>query len=351
MEAQETPRRTLIRNPRRFALVAVLVAVGAGGASFGASRVLARVLRLPEGATITETTIREPEQPALVSATPTSPDREDSTRQLESAAQPKRSYADPILRRNIFDSAAVGKAAESEQDAEGGERRTDLGINLIATVAAWPAGCPVLSDDALQTDVCREAIERVSSEYGTALIMASEGTDTHATGYGIGDAVAADATIVRITRKRVYLRREDGSLEYLDMDGDAGRSSVGRARSDDPASAEGITKNSDNSFTVDSSVLEGALGNLEQLMTQVRATPHMGPDGQIDGYRLSAIRRGSLLQKLGIKNGDVVHSVNGMSLADPGMAMGAFQSLQSERSFKFDITRRNQKQTFDYEVR
>ncbi|MBN1336855.1 MAG: hypothetical protein JXB39_12935 [Deltaproteobacteria bacterium] len=340
--------RRWIRNPRRFAVVVSLVTVGAIAASFGASKLVEHLLALPEGASITVARILEAAPGSAEGGTSTA---EAPVPDLKSAALSKRVYADPILRRNIFDSTAVGLTAQTDADATTGERRTDLGVTLVATIAAWPDGCPVISDDALQTDACLEAIERVSSEYGTALILSGEGSDGHALGYGIGDQLAEDATIVKITRKRVYVRRGDGSLEYLDMDGEPGRLAKGGEKSDGAQGAEGITKNSETSYSVESSVLEGALSNLDQLMTQVRATPHMGSDGRIDGYRLSAIRRGSLLQKLGIKNGDVVHAVNGMSLTDPANALGAFQTLQNERSFKFEITRRNQKQTFDYEVR
>ena len=71
----------------------------------------------------------------------------------------------------------------------------------------------------------------------------------------------------------------------------------------------------------------------------------------MDGYRLSAIRRGSLFDKLGIKNGDVVHGVNDMPLTNTDGAFQAFQTLQTESAFTFEVTRRNQRQTFEYEVR
>ena len=82
-----------------------------------------------------------------------------------------------------------------------------------------------------------------------------------------------------------------------------------------------------------------------------RALLHRGPDGQFDGYRMSAIRRDTLPDKLGIKNGDIVHEVNGYPLNSSSGAMTAFQSLQSESSFQFDISRRNNRRTIKYDVR
>ena len=102
---------------------------------------------------------------------------------------------------------------------------------------------------------------------------------------------------------------------------------------------------------VDQSVLDEILANPEKLYTQVRVTPHKDQDGNIDGYRMTGIRRKSLFYKLGIKNGDIVHSVNGQALNSLSAAMDAYNSLGNSRDFNFDVTRRKNKQTFEYEVR
>ena len=96
-------------------------------------------------------------------------------------------------------------------------------------------------------------------------------------------------------------------------------------------------------------------GTVESLSKLARALLHRGPDGEYDGYRLSAIRRGSLADKLGIRNGDIIHSVNGTTLNSVQGAMAAFQSLSGGTSpgsgFKFEVTRRGQPVTLSYSVR
>ena len=66
---------------------------------------------------------------------------------------------------------------------------------------------------------------------------------------------------------------------------------------------------------------------------------------------MTGIRRKSIFYKLGIKNGDVVHSVNGKPLTSMSSAMDAYNSLQSAKDFSFEVTRRKQKRTFEYDVR
>ena len=55
-------------------------------------------------------------------------------------------------------------------------------------------------------------------------------------------------------------------------------------------------------------------------------------------------------EKLGIRNGDIVHAVNGQALTSMQGAMSAYTSLQSESSFSFEVTRRGQKMKLDYSV-
>ena len=113
---------------------------------------------------------------------------------------------------------------------------------------------------------------------------------------------------------------------------------------------DGITKEGPNKFIVDQELIDKVMENPEQLYSQIRATPHK--DGAtVDGYRLSGIRRRSLFYKLGIKNGDIVHTVNGTTLDSMSSAMGAYNSLQNDKNFTFEVTRRNKRQTFEYEVR
>ena len=82
-----------------------------------------------------------------------------------------------------------------------------------------------------------------------------------------------------------------------------------------------------------------------------RARVHRDESGSPDGFRLSGIRRNSLGSKLGIKTGDVVHSVNGKPLTNAKVAMEAWQTLQNDSRFSFEITRRVQNQTMENIVR
>ena len=240
----------------------------------------------------------------------------------------KRALIDPIIRRNMFDSSKVGQEATIEDDGEAGTK-TSLPLVLLATIVAEPA------------------------DYSSCLISEEKGDDG-ALGYGIGDSVLGEATIFRIEQKRVVLKRTDGELEYLQMDdADYDRptpKSAKAAKADAKGKWDGVEKEGETKFTIDQETFNKILENPDKLANQIRAVPKE-EDGKVIGYRLSGIKRSSLFRKLGIKNGDVVHSVNGHDLTSISSALNAFESLQSERAFNFEVTSRKKKKTYEYEVR
>ena len=127
----------------------------------------------------------------------------------------------------------------------------------------------------------------------------------------------------------------------------AGAAPAGEAK----VSESGVQQISETQFVVPRALIDSNLKDLDALSKLGRALLHRGPDGEYDGYRLSAIRRSSLGDQLGIRNGDVIHAVNGQSLDSVQNAMGAFQTMNSSNKFSFEVTRRGQTMTLNYDVR
>ena len=320
-------------SPWTIAGVLSGVAASSWVAALGLSRVTASALSLPEEAEIVEVTIAAPDTEA---------DTDDAEGDGPSPAGisiRKRtlsadSYVKKLVQRSIFDSTKVNSGPTGvKPDGPVGEGTpSDLKVVLLATLVADPA------------------------EHSSALIAEEKGGDG-ALGYGIGDDLLGEGKIVKIEPRKVYVERRNGSVEYISMEGggyekgDGPRGKSKKKKKGKDEEEDGITKEGPNKFIVDQELIDKVMENPEQLYSQVRATPHKGADGKVDGYRLSGIRRRSLFYKLGIKNGDVVHAVNGKPLDSMSSAMSAYDSLQSSKDFSFEVTRRNKKQTFEYEVR
>lgn len=303
--------------PQLARLLAIVTVVGLG-LGVGADLLLGRLLKLPDGATVAAVPGPEPEvEPAnRPVATP------QRTRPRPAT---EASYVDVIVERNLFDPDAVRRPGELDPEQLIDGVKSDLPVRLLATLVAIP------------------------EEYSSALIAETRG-QAKALGYGKGDKLLDEAIILKIEHKIVWVER-NGRTEYLSMTEEG---------PDRPASAQPNTRTDDDDASittdgartvVDKSTVEDALANIDQLATQIRVVPHKDANGNVDGYRLSAIRRGSLFDKLGIKNGDIVHAVNGLELTSTQGAMQAYESLKSEAEFTFDVTRRGRRQTFEFEIR
>lgn len=72
--------------------------------------------------------------------------------------------------------------------------------------------------------------------------------------------------------------------------------------------------------------------------TSLRVMPHRDAAGTPDGFRLSAIRRGSRLACAGLKNGDVVTKIGGLPAATEAALRAALEADPS--SWNLDLTRR-----------
>jgi general secretion pathway protein C len=307
----------------------IVLGILVGGTTFGALGTIATRLIVSEKLAIPEDAeIIDPTTGIVIPADTAPADASKAFRTAASTPKAnKRALIDPIIRRNMFDSTKVGQVSESSDEGETGNK-TSLPLVLLATMVATP------------------------EQFSSALIAEDKGTDG-AMGYGIGDSIIDEATIHRIEQKRVILKRSDGELEYLAMD-DAklpDSSTSKGAKSAKAGKWDGVEKDGETKFTIDEETFNKILENPDKLASQIRAVPHTDESGTVDGYRLSGIRRSSLFRKLGIKNGDVVHSVNGNDLTSVSSAMKAYESLQSERNFNFEVTSRKKKKTYEYEVR
>jgi general secretion pathway protein C len=101
---------------------------------------------------------------------------------------------------------------------------------------------------------------------------------------------------------------------------------------------------------VERSALDEILEQQFELMRATRVRP-VREDGQVTGLRISRARAGTLLHAIGIRSGDVVHSINDFPLTDPQRALQAYGRLRTVDHLAVSLTRKGQPVTIDIDIR
>lgn len=114
---------------------------------------------------------------------------------------------------------------------------------------------------------------------------------------------------------------------------------------------DGVRQVAPDTFHIDRREVDHAVSHLSELFTQVRAVPYAPQGGVTEGFRLFSIKPDSLIERIGLKNGDIVQRVNGVEITDPSTAFTLLQDMQGRSQIRVDVLRNKQPTTLSYEIR
>lgn len=171
--------------------------------------------------------------------------------------------------------------------------------------------------------------------------------------YRINDVVTANAVVKDVEWDRVILDR-DGQEEILELASGQGGpprpvAAVAAAPVPNQSTNPHIQQVSESQYNIDRSEVDAALDNMNQLFTQIRAVPHF-EGGKSTGFRLFAIRQNSLFDNIGLRNGDIIQSINGTEINDPSKALGLMQDFRNARQLSVTILRNREPLTLQYNI-
>ncbi len=116
-----------------------------------------------------------------------------------------------------------------------------------------------------------------------------------------------------------------------------------------PEIAKKIHRISDTEFKVDRSAVDEVLENQFDLLKSTRLRP-IKEGGKVTGMRLSRVYDKSLLHMLGVRTGDVMHSINGFELSDPQKALQAYGRLRTADRLTLSLTRNGKPTNIDIQI-
>jgi type II secretion system protein C len=159
--------------------------------------------------------------------------------------------------------------------------------------------------------------------------------------------------ILSVSRNRIQVERQ-GKKEFLTLSEEAVRprapAAPPTAARQSPPRGEEVKKLSANRYVVNREDVAGAVGDINQFMTQARLKPYFEA-GKPAGFSVSELIPGSLMEKLGLKNNDVIKKVNGMAVTRPEDVMQAYGQLQRDANIELEIERGGRPEVLRYEIR
>jgi len=195
------------------------------------------------------------------------------------------------------------------------------------------------------------------SNWSMAVIKDQNKNETNV--YRVDGSFMDEATIVAITGTKVIFNR-NGAREYLEMqDKNAKKTGASPALasptypppgSGDPSpGGEGIKQIGEGKYVIAKAEIDKTLTNLNNIAMQARIIPSF-KNGEADGFRLFAIRPGSLYSKLGVQNGDVIHKINGYAINSPEKGWEIFQKLKTARTIDIELTSRGVDKALNFKI-
>lgn len=241
-----------------------------------------------------------------------------------------------IVDRNLFESAMAEPAEPVEvEETQPTDFAMGEGDGVQSSLRATLVGTIVASDP----------------RWSMALITDLESSETGP--YRVRDRLMNEATVIAVHTTRVVLNH-NGVREYLELQEEAAPKTASshikhRRYTRRSTLGEGVKKVGENSWVIDRAEIDKTLSNLNSIAMQARIVPSF-KNGEANGFKLFAIRPGSVYSKLGIQNGDIIHKINGYPINSPDKALEIYQKLKSARNVDIELTRRGKDKKLNYRI-
>lgn len=213
-------------------------------------------------------------------------------------------------------------------------------------IAPKPLAKPVLQFLEPLT-ITLKGIMIVGDEKNNVAIIEDSKT-SKAQNYKVGDKIQ-DGLLMRILKHKIILVRSNGQQETLfinQKDAELEKSLRDRASWSDV-----VRKDSDTSYTIDPYMFVLRVRNLSQFIDMLNMST-VYKQGKSIGCRLGAIESDSLGVALGLMQGDIITTVNGISANSTDNRMKIYQTvtLTDTSTVQVDIVRGDATITFNYRI-
>jgi type II secretion system protein C len=239
----------------------------------------------------------------------------------EQAAAPKadsvRDYS-AIVQRNLFtepDRLALHTGPSRSQMLDSLPSAEELGLKLIGTIAGNPAVSRAIIQNARNNTI---------------------------NDYRIGDVVAS-ATVESIQREAVVLRHQGRQLVLRQHTG------TGADRGDSEQNSEQRNSASATPSQGAAVPLSTQAGYVEEVFRKVEIEPYV-KNNRTQGLRVSGLEKVPMAELFGLKNGDVIQTINGQQLTSKQKAFQVLMKAKSQSRIDIQLLRDGKNKDLSFEI-
>jgi general secretion pathway protein C len=253
-----------------------------------------------------------------------------------------------VASNNIFDSAMRSITLTESKMGTVNENDSVPEVNRgdILFYFENPGKCPAMSGMEISGTVVADEMDK-----SVAILKDGKGRNAGVYITQVGSVVKENITLELVWRNFVILKTAGGIKCIGEGVGDSKAEAV-----ESPVASGVQTKEADeglevrkvgeNQYVIKRSDLMKLTGNLNSLARQARIIPARNENG----FKIFSIKQNSLYRKIGIVNGDVIKSINGIELSSPDKALEAYSRLQSASKLSLDIKRGGKNETLEYTI-
>ena len=163
-----------------------------------------------------------------------------------------------------------------------------------------------------------------------------------------GEPLGANATVQKIEFDRViFMNNNSQRREFVELP----RDQILATRRAAPAKPTNGIVQQGNRYQIDRKVVDDVIGpdKLQQTLTEARCVPH-NEGGRAVGYQCFQIVPGSIYDKLGLKDNDVIYQINGQNLDDPSKIFNFLTSLKGAKNISISGSRGGRAFSYEYDI-
>jgi general secretion pathway protein C len=241
------------------------------------------------------------------------------------AAEDLMAFA-PILEKGLFGKATQGK------------------LSPVAQAAAAKAGPTVSQGDLI-------LLGTVLGSFRETFALVQKTSSKEERVFRLGDTVFDTGPLVAVKKEFVEILVNGNRIKILTPSAVATETAAQQTQTALPVGNRGLASQvGAGSYVIDQRTLNASLDNIGQAMTDARLLPST-KDGKVEGFRASEVKPQGIFGTIGIKNGDILLSINDFPIDSPEKAIQSFASLKGQSRIKLDLIRDGQPTTFNYDIR